>query len=119
MWTQHGTSYGNYSGVRSSGEESYIITLLENMCVEQREHHEEESCKHDTFKVVKEGSFRLVHEHMNAQETNFNNFATYATEQFNMIRQNMAFNHIATQTSMNNMIYYQNDNHQYYQQFYR
>lgn len=27
-WTQHGTTYGSYSSVGSSDEESYIITLL-------------------------------------------------------------------------------------------
>lgn len=38
-WTQHGTTYGNYYGVCSSGEESSIITLLEIMCVKQWKRH--------------------------------------------------------------------------------
>lgn len=42
-WTQHDMTYGHYSGVGSSGDESSILILLENMCVEQRERHEEES----------------------------------------------------------------------------
>lgn len=35
------------------------------------------------FEVAQEEHFILVHKHMNAQDTNFNNFATYAMDQFN------------------------------------
>lgn len=118
-WIQHGTTYGHYSGVGSSGEESSILTLLENMHVEQRERHEKESRSHDAFEDAQEERFRVVHEHMTAQDNNFNNFATYATKQFNENFQNMAFNPSATQTGINDMIRYQNDNHHHSQLFYR
>lgn len=52
--TQYGMTYGNYSGVGSSGEESSIITLLESMCVEQRECHKEESRRRDAFEASQE-----------------------------------------------------------------
>lgn len=103
-WIQHDTTYGNNSGVGSSGEESSIFTLLENMRVEQQERHQEESHRCDAVKASQEERFILVHEHVNFQDTNFNNFATYVTEQFNQIRQDMTFNHGATQIGINNMI---------------
>lgn len=112
-------TYGNYSGVVSSGEESSIITVIENMHVEQRECHKEDSRKHDTFKVAQKERFILVDEHLIAQENNFNSFASYTTKKFNEICQNMALNHGATQTSINNKIHYQNHNHHHYKQFYR
>lgn len=95
-WRQHGTAYGNNFGVGSSGEESSIITLLENMSVEQQEGHQEESCRCGAFKVTQEERFRLVHKHMNAQDTNFNNFSIYVTEQFSQTYEDMTFNHGAT-----------------------
>lgn len=73
-------AYGHNSGVDSSGEESLIITLLKNMCVEQQKRRQKESCKRDVFEAAQEERFRLVHEHMNFQETNFNHFFTHATE---------------------------------------
>lgn len=115
-WTQHGTTYGNNSGVGSSGEESSIITLLENMCVEQHERHQEDSRRCDAFEASQEERFILVQERMNAQDTNFNNFSMYATKQFNQIREDMEFNHRATHTCINNMIVLENDNHHHYQQ---
>ena len=54
---------------------------------------------------------------MTSLDNNFNNFSMYSTEQFNEIRENMAFNHGATQTVINNMTHYQNDNQHHYQQF--
>lgn len=87
------------------------------MCVEQQERHEEEPRRWDAFEAVQNECFRVVHEHLTAQDNNFNNFSTYATEQFNEIRQNMAFNHGATQTGINDMIRYQNDNHHHYHDF--
>ena len=75
------------------------------MCVEKQECHEEESRRCYTFEAAQEERFRLVHEHMNAQDTNFNNFVTYAMEQFNQILQDMGFNLGATQTGINNMIH--------------
>lgn len=45
-------TYGNYFGVGLSGEESFIITLLENMRVEQRERHEEDSRSCDVFEAT-------------------------------------------------------------------
>lgn len=73
-------AYGNNSRVGSSGEESSIITLLENMHFEQHESHQEKSRWRDTFEAAQEEHFKLVQEHMTAQGNNFNNFATYATE---------------------------------------
>lgn len=52
------------------------------------------------FEVAQEELFRLVHEHLDAEDTNFNNFVSYSTQQFNEIRQNMEFNHGATQTGI-------------------
>lgn len=118
-WTQHGTTYGNKSGFGSSGDESRIITMLENMCVEQHERHEKESCRCDAFEEAQEERFILVQEHMNAQDTNFNNFASYATDKFTHIRQDMMFHHGSIKININNMISLQNKNHHHYQQFYR
>lgn len=56
---------------------------------------------------------------MNSYDTNFNIFSSYAMEQFHQIRQDIRFNHGTTQTSIKNMIRYQNENHRHYQQFYR
>lgn len=94
--TQRGPTYGNYSGVGSSGEESSIITLLENMHVEKWERHEEESYRRHAFEAAQEERFRLVYEHMTAQVNNFNNFAMYGTEQFNQVHRDMGFNHGST-----------------------
>ena len=118
-WTQHGKTYGNYSSASSSGEESYITILLENMCIEQREHHKEEYRRRDTFEVAQKERFRVAHEYLTAQDNNFNNCSMYAIEQFNEVCQNMAFNHDVTQTNINNIIHYQNGNQHHYQQFYK
>lgn len=116
--TQHDTTYGNNSRVDSSGEESSIIPLMESRCVEKQERHQEESHRRDTFEVTQEERFKLVHEHLNSQDTKFNNFATYITKQLNQTRQDMAFNLGATQTGINNIVGFQNDNHHHYHQFY-
>lgn len=92
---------------------------MENMHIKNYECHQEESCRYDAFEVAQEECFRLVLEHMNAQDTNFNNISMYATEKFNQTHQNITFNHCATQTGINNMIHYQNENHHHYQQFYK
>lgn len=117
-WTQHGTTYDNYfSG--STGDESFILTLLKNTRVQQCKRHEEESCRRDEFEVAQAKRFREVHEHITTNDNNFNSFSLYATDQFNEIRQNMASNHVTTQDGIRDMICDQNDNHCHYQQFYR
>lgn len=85
------------------------------MCVVKWECHEEESRRHDTFEAAQEERFKLVHEYMTAQYNNFKNFAMYVTKQFNQILQDMGFNHGSTQTGINNMTRYQNENHNHYQ----
>lgn len=89
------------------------------MCVEQQERHEEESRRRDAFEVAQEERFKVVHEHLISQDNNFNNLSMYATEQFNEICQNMTFSHGVTQTDINDMTRYQNDNNHHYQRFYR
>lgn len=51
-WIHHGITYGNYSGDGSTGEESYILTLQDNMHFEKRECHEEESRRGDAFEAA-------------------------------------------------------------------
>lgn len=89
--------------------------MLENTRVKQQKHHKDESCRRDAFEVAQEERFRLVHKYMNAQDTNFNNFAMYAMDQFNQICQDMGFNNGVTQTGINNIIRYQYENHCDYQ----
>ena len=57
-WTQHGITYRNPFGIGSIGDESSILTLLENMHVKQRECHEEESRRNDEFEVAQVESFK-------------------------------------------------------------
>lgn len=76
------------------------------MRVEQRERHEEESRRRDEFEATQAERFREVHEHLTAHDNNFNSFASYATEQFNEICQNIASNHVATQDGIHDMIRY-------------
>lgn len=60
------------------------------------------------LKRLKRNASDLVQEHMTSQDTNFNNFASYATGQFNHIRQDMVFHHGLTTIGINNNIGFQN-----------
>lgn len=53
-WTHYGTTYGDDSGIGSSGDESTIITMIENMRVQQKERQQEELCRHDAFEADQE-----------------------------------------------------------------
>lgn len=79
------------------------------MNVEQQERHKEESRRCDVFEAAQEERFRLVHEHMPAQDNNLTTFLC--------MLQSSSIKFARTWDST--MIHYENENHRHYQQFYR
>lgn len=59
-WIQHGTTYVNPYDIGSYGVDSSILTFLKNMCVEQRECHEEDSHRRVEFEANQEERFRAI-----------------------------------------------------------
>lgn len=88
------------------------------MCVEKCERYKEESRRSDEFEAAQVECFREVHEQLTIQDNNFKKIVSYAIEQFNEIRQNMASNETTTQAGIRDMIHYQNKNHHHYILFY-
>ncbi|CAI8602282.1 unnamed protein product [Vicia faba] len=111
--------------------------MLENLCVQQREHHEEETYWRAYFEAFQEECYLLVQdhltsieesqeeryclvqEHLSAQDNSFNVFETYVTDEFSNLRRAIGVNHGATTTSINRALHYQDENHYHYSQFYQ
>lgn len=91
--------------------------MLKNMCIQQQERYKEDTWWCYDFAVAQEEHFKLVQDHLTAQNTTFEIFASYATVQFNQIREDMEFNYGSTSTGINKMIHHENENHVHYIQF--
>ncbi|CAI8589579.1 unnamed protein product [Vicia faba] len=113
----HGDSQGSGIGVKY-GNESSIITMLQNMQAKKDERYKEGFRRRDAFEAPQEERFLLIQEHMTTQDTNFEAFASYVTEKLLSMWNEMTSNPDAIISRINHMISIQDENHYHCAQFY-
>lgn len=114
----HDDGQGNIFSVEY-GDQSSIITMLQNMENRQDERYEEDCWRQDAFEATQVERFCLIQEHMTIQDPNFEAFTSYVTKRLISMRNEMDANHVATIAKINHMIFTKNENHYHYAQLYR
>lgn len=79
----HDSPVGDHNGARfgvNSADTATIITMLQNMQVQQDESYANECQRRIAFEAAKIDQYNLMQQRLSTQDANFEAFASYVTE---------------------------------------
>lgn len=110
----HGVGYGtSYVYIVS------VMIMLQDMQQKQDKRYVEDCQWRNTFEAAQMEQFNLVQQHMSAQDSNFEAFASYVTESIGSLRNDMNTHYVETMARVNHLISTQEEDFAHNERFYR